>query len=400
MQIFHFIVTVVFVLAVDAFALWRVLRWPWVRAMGVSVLINVASLIGAALAYDVVAARVPLAWSQLHVWVKYHLALKGLFFIVAYGATVAIEFFIVRIWEGQSNPWRILLLVASINAVTLAPGAVESVVAGWPRVPKTFTLLPDAPWLEGDGTKLYFFDIAGRVLKVRELGTNGAVVVSQAVPVYGYRVGADGRMCVIGLTNIVSLSWLSVTGRHEVTVPLLLTNVWHVDCAPDGSWYAVASGGHVRMYTLPGQVVTAQVSVGNVEYITAAGPLPSVAWVGTHEKGVLAAGGATNVSATLQPFWAWSPYERSLETGVFSREGVTVTIRDGCGIEIVTPAYTDTFTTVRGARYRGLDFTRDGRSFVFSMGTEVLALEIPTRRVGHVCLGAGVLMTSERERRP
>jgi len=398
-MIYHVVLTIVFTLAVDAFVLWRVLRWPWLRAAGVSVLINVAAVIASAFAYEVVASRMPLEWSLLHVWVRYHLAIKALFFGVAYAATLAAEYLIVRQWERARTPWQLLGVVAAMNLVTMLPGAIESAVAGRPRVAATFELTPNTPWLQGDRTRLYFFDYTTRTLKVRALGGQEAQVISGALPVFGYRVGADQRMCVLGVTNTAVLSWNSATGRCAATVPLALTNILHVECAPDGAWYAVAAGGQVRMYALPGNTLTASVNVANVTHITAASQPAGVAWNGTESSGVLALDGTTNTVSVPQPFWCWPPYEQPVATAVFTRGDVTIRVRNGYGIDIMTPSYTDTFVAVRGGSYRGLDFTPDGRSFVFVLGSEILALEIETRRAGHVCLGAAAVLTTERGRR-
>lgn len=400
MAIYHLLVTIVFTLAVDAFALWRVLRWPWVRAVGVSVLINVASVIASAVAYDMVASRLPLEWSQLYVWVRYHLALKALFFAVAYGATLLAEYLIVRQWERERNPWQVLAVVAVMNLITMLPGAVESAVAGRPRVAATFELTPDIPWLRDEGTRLYYFDYAARAVKMRALGGGAAETVSTALPALGYRVGAEQRMCVLSVTNTAELSWHSATGRCAITVPLMLTNILHVECAPDGAWYAVASAGQVRVYALPGNTLTASVDAADVEYITAAAQPAGVAWSGKESSGVLALDSTTNAIGVPQAFWSWSPYEQPVATAVFTRGDVTITVRNGFGIDIMTPSYTDRFEAVRGASYRGLDFTPDGRTFVFALGSEVLALEIATRRVGHVCMGAAAVLTTERGRRP
>jgi|GEM_PF-4652261 len=398
-MIYHVVVTIIFTLAVDAFVLWRVLRWPWLRAAGVSVLINVASVIASVFAYEVVASRIPLEWSLLHVWVRYHLALKALFFGVAYTATLAAEYLIVRQWERERNPWQLLGVVAAMNLVTMLPGAIESAVASRPRVADTFELTRDTPWLQSDRTRLYFFDVTSRTLNARELGGQESQVISDALPVLGYRVGADQRMCVLSVTNTAVLSWIGATGRYAATVPLALTNILHVDCAPDGAWYAVAVDGQVRMYALPGNTLTASVNAANVTHITAAAQPAGVAWRGSESFGVLALDGSTNSALMPQPFWCWSPFEQPVATAVFTRGDVTIQVRNGYGIDIWTPSYTDTFVAVRGGSYRGLDFTPDGRSFVFVLGSEILALDIETRRVGHVCLGAAPVLTTDRGRR-
>lgn len=399
MSSLHVVATIVFTLAVDIFALWRLLRWPWVRAIGVGVLINVASLVGAAVAYDMVAGRLPLEWTQLHLWVKYHAWIKVLFFAVAYGVIVLVEYLIVRVWEKEGSVWRVFGVVAGMNALTTIPGAIESAMAGWPRVPTSFTLERTASWAAGSDARLYYFDYAARKLMTKQMSEGTGELVSAALPVNGYRVGAEGRVCIASVTNTLVMSWPSATGRHEVTVPLLVTNLALVECDPRGRWYATADARQVRIYALPDNTLTASASVGEVEYLTAV-TSGGVMWKERQSSGILTLGGVTNAVTAPEPFWYWSPYEIPEGTAVFARGDVCITVRNGLGIEIMTPTYTDTFAVVRGARYRGLDFTPDGRVFVFTVGSEVLALEIATRRVGHVCLGVGPVLITERSKRP
>jgi len=368
--------------------------------VGLSVLINVASLIAAGIAYALVAGRLPPAWSTLYVWQRYYIALQMFFFALAFAATVAAEFFICRHWEKDRNPWFLLAVVAVMNLITMAPSALESAVASRPRIPATFTLTPTAPWLQADGAVLYFFDLQTRTLNALPLGGRQPQVLTAALPAHGYRAGTDQRVCVLSVTNTAVFSWHSATGRCEIAVPLALTNILHVDCAPDGAWYATAAAGTLRIFSTADNSVTAAVDAADVAYLAAAAQPPAVCWAGANAAGVLTLDGTTNASSVPQPFWYWSPYLAPAATAVFSRGALAITVRNGEGIEIKTPAYTDTFIAVRGASYRGLGLTTDNRSFVFALGSEILALDLDTRMIGHVCQGAAAVLTAPEQRVP
>ena len=195
---------IVFVVGVDVIFLIRLLDWPWQKAAGMAVVINIASAFAAVFAGTLIMQRLPVGIFDLYQVYHHYARLPLLSMAIAFAATVAAEFAICRAVDKVAQTPRLWGVVIAMNLITALPGDISGYMRGRPQALAGFTLTERADWLAVTDT-LYYVELPGRCLVKAACAATNTTVLSAALPRYGYGIAADGRACVFDATNSLAL---------------------------------------------------------------------------------------------------------------------------------------------------------------------------------------------------
>ncbi len=407
MQLAHIVIAILFTLGVDAVALRRFLRWTWQKAIGVAVLLNVASLISAFFAQSYIMARIPASWFFIYNLYTRYAAVVLPFILLAFLVKVVTEWFICTFFEKSAPTKTIWAVVAGMNLVTMLPGAVHEYVRSRPEIPKPYVLLPSADWLGQLDEDVYFFDTFARRLVAVKPGSTNFTVLTSSPPVRGYRIACGGAAVItLHPTNAVTISLLAGSDKpaRSYTYPIVVDNPALIDVSPEARFFAVCDAGSVKCYGLSSGGRTGEatrVSIGTDGYV-AWTTNSSMILCGTRDGAELVEwqAGVTQACATVAPTtpvsWVCSLDKYLAPTNVFVSPVATVEVIRSAGLEIHSDGKTDKFTVSAAAGYVGIGFLSDNETFLFQLGREIMALNVRTKTVGH--LYEGILCTLQRPR--
>ncbi len=407
LELIHLIIAIFFTLGVDAYAIFKYLKWDVRKACAVSLLINFASMIAAFMAQQYLVTKLPSNWFFLYHISTQYASVFLTFVVVTIVVKILIETLILSFFDKEISTSMLWSVVIVMNLITAAPGSIYDFVRGKPEISKPFSLIENANWIKNSKDKIYFLNAKDRMLTLALPGMEKSYPLTAAQPFFGYRISDNGNAVItLGKTNSVTISIIASNALvKSFTYPSDVKTVDLIDVFPEKNIFAVCLSNQLKCFNLQtGSLTgkTVELPGDNFDYIGIKQDLQEVVCNSDTNK-ILAnwLEGTAKELKNVSDEKTCLSYICSIQnyvavTNSFHSPKTVINVVMNKGIEIISNVGTNELNFGTTARYIGIGFLSDGNNFLFQLGGEIMVLNIETKKVGHLYEGILCIIKNKR----
>jgi len=124
LELIHLTVAIFFTLGVDAYAIFKFLKWNLRKACAVSLLINFVSMIAAFMAQQYLVTKLPSDWFFLYHISNNYATIFLIFSTVTIVVKILMETLIISFFDKEISTANLWVIVVVMNIITAVPGSI------------------------------------------------------------------------------------------------------------------------------------------------------------------------------------------------------------------------------------------------------------------------------------